>query len=75
LLELHDGNGALIQANNNWRETQETVLQGTGLAPSNDLESALLITVLPGTYTAVLRGADGAAGNGLVEVYKLSPRN
>ncbi len=74
LLELHDGNGALIKANNNWRDTQEPALQRTGLAPGNDLESAILISVPPGTYTAILKGADGGTGNGLVEVYKVSPQ-
>jgi hypothetical protein len=73
LLELHDGNGALIQANNNWRDTQGAALQSVGLAPSNNLESALLISVPPGNYTAVLKGADGGTGNGLVEVYKVAP--
>ena len=73
LLELHDGNGALIQGNNDWRETQEIALQNTGLAPTNNLESAILISVPPGNYTAVLKGADGRTGNGLVEVYKLAP--
>jgi hypothetical protein len=72
-LEIHDGNGAPIQANNNWRESQEVALQNTGLAPSDDLESAILISVSPGSYTAIVKGADGGAGNGLVEVYKLSP--
>ena len=72
VLELHDGNGVLIQANNDWRETQDTALQNTGLAPSNDLESAILISVPPGNYTAIMKGADGATGNGLVEVYKLA---
>jgi hypothetical protein len=73
LLELHDGNGALIRANNDWRETQEVALQNTGLAPTNNLESAILISIPPGNYTAVLKGADGGTGNGLVEVYKLTP--
>lgn len=73
LLELHDGNGALIQSNNNWRDAQEIALQNTGLAPNNNLESAVLIAVPPGNYTAVLKGADGGTGNGLVEVYKLAP--
>lgn len=73
LLELHNGNGALIQANNNWRDTQELALQNTGLAPGYNLESAILISVPPGNYTAVLKGADGGAGNGLVEIYKLAP--
>jgi len=73
LLELHDGNGALIQANNDWRESQESALRNTGLAPNNNLESAILISVPPGNYTAVLKGADGGVGNGLVEIYKLAP--
>ena len=72
-LELHDGNGGLIQANNNWRDSQEVALQNSGLAPTDDLESAILISVPPGNYTALLKGADGATGNGLVEVYKLAP--
>ena len=73
-LEIHDGNGATIQTNNNWREDQEaTALQSTGLAPSTDLESAILISVVPGNYTAVVKGADGGVGNAVVEVYKLSP--
>jgi len=73
LLELHDGNGALIQANNDWRDTQAAALQGIGLAPTDDLESAILISLPPGSYTAIVKGADGGVGNGLVEVYKLSP--
>jgi hypothetical protein len=72
-LELHDGNGGLIRTNNDWRDTQETEIQNTGLAPGNDLESAILISVTPGQYTAIVKGADGGTGNGLVEVYKLSP--
>jgi hypothetical protein len=74
LLELHDGNGTLIRVNNDWRETQEIALQTTGLAPANDLESAIVIGVPPGNYTALLRGADGSTGNGLVEVYQLGPQ-
>jgi hypothetical protein len=73
VLELHDGNGALLQANNDWRDSQELALQSTGLAPTHNLESAMLISLPPGTYTAVLKGADGGTGNGLVEVYKLTP--
>ena len=72
-LELRDGNGALLQSNNDWRDSQEAGLQATGLAPSDELESALLISVPPGNYTAIVKGAHGDVGNGLVEVYKLSP--
>ncbi len=72
-LEIHDGNGTIIQTNNNWRDNQEAVLQATGLAPGEDAESALLISAAPGSYTAIVKGADGGVGNGFVEVYKLSP--
>jgi hypothetical protein len=72
LLELHDGNGSLIVANNNWRDMQEFALQNTGLAPGNDLESAILISVTAGNYTAILKSAHDATGNGLIEVYKIS---
>ena len=73
VLELHNGNGVVIQTNNDWRDTQELALQNTGLAPTDNLESAILISVPPGNYTAILKGADGGTGNGLVEVYKISP--
>jgi hypothetical protein len=74
LLELHDGNGVLIQENNDWRDTQETALRNTGLAPTNNLEAAIVIGVPPGNYTVLLRGADARTGNGLVEVYQVDRR-
>ena len=55
-LELHNGNGALIASNNNWKDTQQALIQATGLAPSNDNESAILFTAAPGSYTAIVRG-------------------
>ncbi len=56
-LELHDGNGALIRSNDNWKETQQTEIEATDLAPTNDLESAIFQTLAPGAYTAIVRGA------------------
>ncbi len=44
-LELHDGNGALIRSNDNWKETQQTDIEATDLAPTNDLESAIFQTL------------------------------
>jgi hypothetical protein len=70
-LEIHNGNGATILVNNDWRDNQETAIQNTGLAPSNDLESAILTSLPPGNYTAIVKGFDGGTGNGLVEVYNL----
>ena len=63
-LELHDGNGALVQSNDNWKETQQTEIEATGLEPTNDLESAVFETLAPGAYTAVVAGKDDLYGSG-----------
>jgi len=71
-LELHDGNGVLIQDNDNWKDSQQTEIEATGLQPTNDLESAVLATPLaPGAYTAIVSGNGGGTGVALVEVYRL----
>jgi hypothetical protein len=69
-LELHDANGNVI-TNEGWRSTQEKEIQATGIAPSNDDEAAILATLVPGNYTAVVRGKDNTTGIGLVEAYNL----
>ncbi len=71
-LELFSG-AVSMGSNDNWRETQETEITATGLQPTNDMESAILATLDPGNYTAILRGNGGTTGNGLVEVYDLTP--
>jgi hypothetical protein len=70
-LELHDGNGGLLASNDDWRATQQTAIEATGLAPSNIKESAILAPLSPGSYTAIVRGAGNTTGVALVEVYKL----
>jgi len=70
-LELRDGNGALIVSNDNWRSTQEAMIEDTGLAPVDDLESAILATLAAGSYTAILSGVGDTIGVGLVEFYHL----
>ena len=70
-LELHDGNGALIQDNDNWKDSQQTEIEATGLQPTSDLESAVLETLAPGVYTAIVAGSGGVTGVALVEVYGL----
>ena len=69
-LELHDADGALIEANDNWKEN-EAAIRATGLPPANDLESALVKTLPPGGYTAIVRGKNNTTGVGLVEIYNL----
>jgi hypothetical protein len=70
-LELHDGNGALLVSNDNWRSTQEQEIIATGVPPTNDLESAIVANLNPGSYTAIVLGKGNTTGVALVEVYAL----
>jgi uncharacterized protein GlcG (DUF336 family) len=81
-LELHDGTTALIASNDNWQTTQiggiisgdqVGAIQNSGLAPSQASESAIIATLPPGNYTAVVRGKNNTIGVALVEVYSFSP--
>ena len=72
VLELHGGDGSLITSNNNWKENsaqQQLDITNNNLAPSNDQESAIVATLQPGNYTAILRGQGNTTGVGLVEAY------
>ncbi len=73
-LELHDGNGAVVSYNDNWRESPDSqaIIDST-LAPSDPRESTIIQTLYPGTYTAILRGANNSTGVGLIEVYDIDP--
>jgi hypothetical protein len=71
-LDLYDSNGALLVSNDDWKDTQQSVIAGTGLAPANELESAIARTLAPGSYTAIVRGYENATGNALIEVYGLN---
>jgi hypothetical protein len=71
-LILVNGNGSVIASNDNWKNTQREVIQSTGFAPSNDLESAIFATVPNGNYAAILAGENGGTGVGLLEVYKVA---
>ena len=72
-LELRDNAGALLFSNDNWRESQAQEITNTGLAPSNDNESAIIANLAPGSYTAIMRGAGNTTGIGVLEVYDLAP--
>lgn len=72
ILELHGPTGALIASNDNWADSQQAEIEATGIAPENELESAIVRTLNPGAYTAVARGADGGTGTALIEVYDLN---
>ena len=71
-LELRDGNGALVEANDDWQQhSQAGAISNTGLAPKDNREAAIIQTVQPGNYTAIVRGKNGTTGTGLVEVYNI----
>jgi hypothetical protein len=71
VLELHDKNGTMIATNDNWRTDQEAEIEATGLPPENDADSAILMTLAPDAYTAIVRGQNNATGIALVEAYGL----
>jgi hypothetical protein len=71
IVTLVDQNGTVIKTNDDWKNTQQAAIQATGLAPPNDLESAMVVTVATGRYTAILSGKNGGTGIGLVEVYNV----
>jgi hypothetical protein len=73
ILELHDASG-LLRTNDNWMDNtpeDQMILTDNNLAPSDDLESAIVMTLEPGPYTAIIKGSNGATGVALVEVYDL----
>lgn len=60
-----------VGANDNWKDWQKDAIDSAGLAPANPAESALLIDLAPGNYTAIVSGVGGATGVGLVEANHL----
>ncbi len=70
-LELFNGNGTSIGANDDWRSDQEQAIKDTTVPPTNDKESAIVSSLVPGAYTGIVRGKDNTTGVALVEVYGL----
>ena len=75
LLTVHQtneqGNDRVIATNDNWKDTQQASLDATGLPPTNDAESAIIITRPVGSTTAIVQGKNGGMGIALLEVYHL----
>jgi hypothetical protein len=72
VLMIYDSKGSVIATNDNWQDDNHAnLVQQKGLAPPNALDSAIVLHLPPGAYTAVVSGANGATGNALVEVYHL----
>ncbi len=73
-LELRDSSGVLWGSNEGWvtSKNKQAIIDST-IPPTNDLESAMVMTLNPGTYTAIVRGSNGGTGVGVVEIYDLEP--
>ncbi len=73
-LELRDGNGNLVEANDDWQQSPEAAtIVADNLAPSSPKESAMAPSLTPGNYTALVKGVGGTTGTALVEIYDESP--
>ena len=72
VVTIYDSKGSIIATNDNWQDGNNAIdVQRKGLAPPNALDAAIVLHLPAGAYTAVVRGANGAIGNALVEVYDL----
>jgi hypothetical protein len=71
VLELHSPDGSLIYENDDWRSDQEQQILDTAVAPTDDREAAIVATLTPGNYTAIVRGQGNNTGVALIEVYNL----
>jgi hypothetical protein len=71
ILALYDARGDLVYANDDWQDSQETEIKATGIPPVEKFESAMVLSLSPGAYTAVLGGLGNTTGIGLVEAYDL----
>ena len=69
VLELRGSDGALIRKNDNWKDDQRSLIEGTVFQPTNDNESVIVATLDPGAYPALVTGKDQTTGVGLVEIY------
>jgi phospholipase/lecithinase/hemolysin len=73
VITLFDSSSSAVATNDDWKNSPDAAdIMSSGLAPSSDLESAVIATLSPGQYTAQLTGNSGGTGNGVIEVYDLS---
>src|SRR5205807_882922 len=70
-LDLYDSSRNVIASNDNWKSSQQTEIQASGFAPGDNHEAAIVQTLAPGSYTAVVRGVNATVGAALLEVHDL----
>jgi len=68
-LDLVNASGTILRSNDDWQSSQQSEIEAAGLAPSSTAESALVETIAPGNYTAIVRGKGSTTGVALVEAY------
>jgi hypothetical protein len=73
VLELRDGSGNLVAQNDDWQSDQAQAITDSGVAPADPHESAIVATLQPGGYTAIVSGKNNTTGVALVEIYNLEP--
>jgi hypothetical protein len=71
-LELYNGQGGIIATNDNWQDTQEDAIKQTTIPPSDPKEAAILRSLTPGAYTAIVRGNNSTTGIGVIEAYQIN---
>ena len=71
IITVVNSSNVVVASNDDWKNTQAAEISGSGFAPPNDLESAIIVTLPPGSYSAVVSGKNGGTGIGLVDLYEL----
>jgi hypothetical protein len=71
ILELYNSSSNVIAFDDNWKDSQQSEIQASGFAPGDDHEAAIVLTLPPGSYTAIVRGVNATVGAALLEVYDL----
>jgi Metallo-peptidase family M12B Reprolysin-like len=72
VLELLNSSNTIVASNDNWVDSPErSQIEATGIAPTDDRESAIVRTLVPGNYTAILKGKDNTTGIAVVEAYDI----
>ena len=71
-LELFNGQGVAVATNDDWQDSQKSEIEATTIPPSDPREAAILRSLSPGNYTAIVRGKGNSTGVALIEAYELS---
>ena len=71
-LELYNGQGQQVATNDNWQDSQAAAIQATTIPPNDPREAAILHSLTPGAYTAIVRGKNNTTGVALIEAYQIN---